>query len=908
MPLRSRKGISCDAAADRFSDRRHREVGQQPNAAERRTSLPVSSLESVLPMAPQQTNRSTGLSEAEAKTRLSEDGPNELPPAKRRTAFRIVLDVLREPMLALLIGGGVVYLALGDVNEAVILLVFACFSIFITVVQEARTERVLDALRDLTSPRALVLRGNERKRIAGREVVRGDLIILAEGDRVPADARLLSAQDLLADESLLTGESLPVRKRETGDPTAVAKRPGGDDLPFVYSGSLIVRGAGTAEVMATGPRTEIGKIGKSLGEVETEIPHLQTQTRKLVRIFALVGAAVSTLVVVLYGTLRGGWLEAVLAGIAVGMSMLPEEFPVVLAVFMAMGAWRISQARVLTRRASAIEALGSATVLCTDKTGTLTENRMTIAELRLPDGSARSVGGSGDALPATFHDLIATGALASAPEPFDPMEKALHALAKNDAAAGPDRATTTGPLIKAYALRPDVLAMSHVWRSGDGNASFQVAAKGAPEAIADLCRFDSVARAKLTKSVDLMAAAGLRVLGVAHAVFAGKALPEKQQDFDFSFMGLVGLSDPLRKSVPAAIRECKTAGIRVMMITGDYPETAGAVARAAGLAEGDVITGEQLARLSDAELGSHVRTATVFARIMPEQKLRIVEALKANGEVVAMTGDGVNDAPSLKAANIGVAMGGRGTDVAREAAAIVLLDDDFGSVVTTVRLGRRIYDNLRKAMSFIFAVHVPIAGLALLPLLFGLPILLGPMHIAFLEMVIDPVCSLVFEAESEEDDVMSRPPRDPTEPLFSRDMIVWSLLQGVLAFGLVTTIFVVALSRGMPVNEVRALTFFALVISIVALILVNRSASASLLKAIRRPNRALAIVLPVVALMLAATLLIPHISALFRFGPLHADDLLIILGTGVVVLVVLETIKLLWRAAPGSQTTVPVAT
>lgn len=858
-------------------------------------------------MTAQQTIRSTGLSEAAAKARLLDDGPNELVKHNRRTAFRIILEVIREPMLALLIGGGVVYLALGDVKEAIILLVFACLSVLITVVQEARTERVLDALRDLTSPRALVIRDGERKRIAGREVVRGDVIVLAEGDRVPADARLLSAQDLQADESLLTGESVPVRKCESPEHKETTARPGGDDLPFVYSGSLIVRGTGEAEVLATGPRSEIGKIGLSLGELEIAAPHLQTQTRVLVGIFALVGAAVSLLVVALYGTLRGGWLDAVLAGIAVGMSMLPEEFPVVLAVFMAMGAWRISQARVLTRRASAIETLGSATVLCTDKTGTLTENRMTIAELRLADGSVTRVQGAKEALPPLFQGLVVVGTLASAPEPFDPMEKAFHALVGDGALVSPGQTRPAAALVKTYPLRPDCLAMSQVWKEGIDHEPFDVAAKGAPEAIADLCRLDAGARSTITKAVDDMAAAGLRVLGVARASFAKKSLPETQQGFDFSFVGLVGLSDPLRASVPEAIRICRTAGIRVVMITGDYPATAQAVARAAGLNSDDIISGDQLALLSDVDLAKRVRTATIFARIMPEQKLRIVEALKADGEIVAMTGDGVNDAPSLKAANIGVAMGGRGTDVAREAASIVLLDDDFGSIVTTVRLGRRIYDNLRKAMSFIFAVHVPIAGLALIPLLLGLPILLGPMHIAFLEMVIDPVCSLVFEAETEEDDVMNRPPRDPTEPLFSRSIIVWSLLQGAFAFGLVAAIFIVALNRGMPVDEVRALTFFALVMSIVALILVNRSASASLLKAIRRPNRALAIVLPLVVLMLAATLMVPFISKLFRFGPLHADDLALTFGAGVVVLVALELIKPLWRAAFGSKLTIPVA-
>jgi P-type Ca2+ transporter type 2C len=842
-----------------------------------------------------------GLSEAQAKTRLAAEGPNELAHVNRRTVPTIVLEVLREPMLALLVGGGVVYLALGDVKEAIILLVFACFSVLITVVQEARTERVLDALRDLTSPRALVIRGGERKRIAGRDVVREDLIILAEGDRVPADARLLSAQDLQADESLLTGESVPVRKIGAPDAQGLAARPGGDDLPFVYSGSLIVRGTGMAEVLATGPRSEIGKIGKTLGDLETAAPHLQTQIRKLVRVFAIVGATVSLLVVVLFGTVRGGWLDAILAGIAVGMSMLPEEFPVVLAVFMAMGAWRISRVRVLTRRANAIEALGSTTVLCTDKTGTLTENRMTIVDLRLADGSTASADILDGAIPLSFHKLVTTGVRASAPEPFDPMEKAFHALAKSGKVASPGSNAVAGPPVKVYGLTPDCLAMSQVWKGPSDREPFLVAAKGAPEAIAELCHLDPAARAELTKSVDQMAAEGLRVLGVARATFAQAALPETQQSFDFSYIGLVGLSDPLRASVPAAIRECRMAGIRVVMITGDYPTTARAIARAAGLDAEDIVGGEEFAALSDAEVAQRVRTATIFARIMPEQKLRIVEALKANGEVVAMTGDGVNDAPSLKAANIGVAMGGRGTDVAREAASIVLLDDDFGSIVTTVRLGRRIYDNLRKAMSFIFAVHVPIAGLALLPLVFGLPILLGPMHIAFLEMVIDPVCSLVFEAESEEDDVMSRRPRDPAEPLFSGEMIVWSVLQGVLAFGLVATIFIVALGQGMPVDEVRALTFFALVTSIVALILVNRSASASLLKAIRRPNRALAVVLPIVILMLSATLLVPFVSKLFRFGPLHADDILLTIGAGVIVLVALESAKSLWRAASGRR-------
>ncbi|MCB6180138.1 cation-translocating P-type ATPase [Rhodobacter sp. Har01] len=831
------------------------------------------------------TSLPVGLTQAEAKARLAAEGPNELPKARRRSPLRIILDVLREPMLALLLAGGVVYLLLGNREEALILLAFAGLSVGITVVQEARTERVLEALRDLTSPRALVIRDGQRQRIAGRDVARGDVIVLAEGDRVPADAALMTAADLSADESLLTGEAVPVRKVAGAETEA---GPGGEDQPMVYSGSLIVRGTGMACVTATGTASEIGRIGTSLGQLETETPHLQRQMRKLVIVFAAVGAAVSAAVVVLYGLLRGGWLEGVLAGIAVGMSMLPEEFPMVLAVFMAMGAWRISKVRVLTRRASAIETLGAASVLCTDKTGTLTENRMTIAELRLPDGTAAK---TGEALPEAFRELAAAGVMASAPEPFDPMEKAFHVLSKADLRSGETLPGEGRKLVRSYPLSSALLAMSQAWEAGKG---WQIAAKGAPEAVAVLCRLDQATRATLTAQVDQMAGAGLRVLGVAEASQQG-SLPEDPRVFRFQFLGLVGLADPLRASVPDAVAQCRSAGIRVIMITGDYPATAQAIAGEAGLQGDRVITGPDLASLSDAELATAVKDVTIFARIMPEQKLRIVSALKAAGAVVAMTGDGVNDAPSLKAAHIGIAMGGRGTDVAREAASIVLLDDDFGSIVTTVRLGRRIYDNLRKAMSFILAVHVPIAGLALMPLLFGMPILFGPMHIAFLEMVIDPVCSLVFEAETEEDDVMTRKPRPPTEPLFSGPTIVWSLVQGALVLGVTATIFTLAPGYGLTTDQVRGMTFAALVFAIVALILVDRSRSSSILTAITRPNRALAVVLPIVGALLAVTLFWQPARDLFGFAALDPVHLAVAPLAGLTVLVVLEVIKPIWR-------------
>ncbi|MFO1109392.1 MAG: cation-translocating P-type ATPase [Bradyrhizobium sp.] len=823
-----------------------------------------------------------GLTASEALARLKADGFNELPRAGSRSIVRLILDVLREPMLLLLLAGGAIYFTLGDLGEALLLVAFASISIVITVVQEARTERVLESLRDLTSPRALVIRDGERIRIAGRDVVKGDLIVLAEGDRVAADAVVMQCDDLLLDESLLTGESVPVRKLPGSASIGnVPAHAGGDDLPFVFSGTLVVRGGGVAEVTSTGLRTEIGKIGQSLRSLETETPRLQLQTRRLVTVFAFASAVVIALTVLLYGLYRGGWLEGVLAGIALGMSMLPEEFPVVLTVFLAMGAWRISQARVLTRRASAIESLGAATVLCTDKTGTLTQNRMTVTRLVLPNGTQ---GTPADANPA-FASLVEAGVLACALQPLDPMDRALHTL-------GPD-AGLGRQLLRSYGLRPDLLATTNVWR-GNGCTA---AAKGAPETIGMLCGMGGAELAELRQCVDALARDGLRVLGVARADADSASLPESQRDFSFRFCGLVGFADPLRPEVKDAVAECRSAGIRVVMITGDYPATAAAIATQAGLAPERILTGTDLAGMDDAELARTAQGPTAFARIAPDQKLRIVSALKQDGEIVAMTGDGVNDAPSLKAAHIGIAMGGRGTDVAREASSIVLLDDDFGSIVKAIRLGRRIYDNLRKAMSFILAVHVPIAGLALLPLLTGMPLLFGPVHIAFLEMIIDPVCSLVFEAEAEERNVMERPPRSPDEPLLPRALVVWSVLQGTLALVLAGGVMVTAHRWGMPENEVRALTFFSLVLVIVSLIFVNRSFTSSLVDAFIRPNRTLAVIIVFVAVVLALSLTWPAAAGLFRFGPLHADDLAVTVAAALVSLVLLEVSKYPLRRA-----------
>jgi P-type Ca2+ transporter type 2C len=841
----------------------------------------------------------TGLTAVIAAARLKSEGFNELPAPDKRGFLRILSEVVRQPMFALLIGGGVVYLLLGDRLEAIFLLVFACLSVTITIVQESRSEHVLEALRNLASPRALVIRDGKQIHIAGRDVVREDIIIVNEGDRVSADATLLSSQDLLLDESLLTGESVPVRKAAQSSSATIADQqavpgPGGEDLPYLFSGTLVVRGSGQARVHATGIRSEMGKIGRALGTIETEQPHLQLQMRGLVRNFVIVGALAGGLTVLLYGLLRGSWLDAMLGGIAVGMSLLPEEFPLVMAVFMAMGAWRISRARVLTRRAAAIETLGATTVLCTDKTGTLTENRMTLVAILSGDASWNQ--NQNEPLSDKLYEILDVAKLACPQVPRDPMDIAIHNLAS--AHVQPDKADIAQfKLIRAYGLRPDLFAVVNVM--SNGNAENGIAyAKGALEAISELCHLSTEQSAQIGLQADELARKGIRVLGVAKAMVninaQPQALPESPRGFEFAYVGLIGFADPLRANVPAAVAECHAAGIRVVMITGDYPVTAQAIASQAGLDSTNVLSGEEIEAMSDDELSARVKSVSIFARIRPNQKLRIVQILKANGEVVAMTGDGVNDAPAIKAAHIGIAMGGRGTDVAREASAIVLLDDDFGSIVKTIRLGRRIYDNLRKAIEFIIAVHIPIAGLAILPLAMGLPLMLTPIHIAFLEMVIDPACSVVLEAEEEEEDVMKRPPRDPNSPLLLPRRIWWAVLQGLIAFAILAGVFISASRAGVIEPDLRAIVFSSLVLINIGLILVNRSFTASLVRAFLRPNRSLWILLSSVIALLLMAVYWPPAQTLFRFGRLHWDDLAIALAAGLFSMLLLEALKSRW--------------
>ena len=826
-----------------------------------------------------------GLSAAEAARRLATEGPNLLPGSAPKSTLAIVRDVVTEPMFLMLLAAGSIYLALGDRGEALFLLGFVFVVIGITLAQERKTQRALESLRDLSAPRALVIRDGQEQRIAGREVVRGDLLVLHEGDRIAADALLIEGQ-LEVDESLLTGEAVPVVKlplaqdsqnaqasASAGAPATRAgppqarPAPSGDSAAHevasvgaIYASTVVTRGVAVAQVCATAAHTAVGRIGADLAATVEPPSALQQGSRRLVR-----NLGIGALVLALAQVLLGWWwnsrplLESLLSGIALAMAILPEEIPVILTVFLALGAWRISHQKVLTRRVTAVEALGAITVLAVDKTGTLTMNRMAVAELASDEQHFRPE--SASELPEHFHLLAEFAMLATPADPFDPMEKAIQHFG-HQWLQGTEHVHDGREPEFEYALSGEILAMTRVFASDEPNVHL-LATKGAPEAVADLCHLDAAQQGAIRRQVEAMAERGLRVLGVARGRWKGAApapgqsplWPQSQHDFDFDFLGLVALADPPRTEVPAALAECRRAGVRVIMMTGDHPATARAIAQQVGLSDRpDVITGAQLEALDDASLSERLRHVDLCARLKPQHKLRLVQLLRASGEVVAMTGDGVNDAPALKAADVGIAMGERGTDVAREAAALVLLDDSFARIVAAIRQGRRIDSNIRKAVRFVFAVHVPIIGLALVPTLLHWPVLLLPVHIVLLELLIDPACSIVFEAEAEDSDTMARAPRPVSDSPFAAAPLLWSVLQGLGLAAVLLGGQAWLVHQGWHPDQGRTVVFGTLVLCVLLLILANRDLSRPALLGVTDPNPWLWRIAAAMVVLLAAVM------------------------------------------------------
>ncbi len=824
----------------------------------------------------------SGLNQAEAKARLDQYGPNTLPGSKPKSLWLIARDVLIEPMFLMLLIAAGLYLVLGDLAEAIFLLMSVLLVIGITLMQEHKTQRALEGLRDLSAPQARVIRDGHEIHIPSADVVVGDVLSLREGDRIAADATLVSGH-LEADESLLTGESVPVRK---------VPQPGDGN---VFAGTVVTKGRGLARVTAIATATALGRIGQALISTIEVTSELQRASRRLIRLFAT-AAMVCSVSLWLMNWLwhRHDLVDSLLSGIALAMAILPEEFPVIMTVFLALGAWRIAKQKVLTRRISAVEALGTITVLAVDKTGTLTQNRMRVAELYVDRQSLRA---DAPSLPPEFHALMRFALLATPIDSSDPMEQAIRSFGANRLEAGAYSLTKTTP-VKEYGLDPELLAMTRAFQEAS-NEPYLLGAKGAPEAIIELCGLTAAEQSILTSQVHAMAERGLRVIGIAAGVWGDGDWPATQRGFRYRFIGLVGLIDPPRPEAAAAIAECHTAGIRIIMMTGDHQATARAIATQVGVSLAPkVITGAEMEALTDEQLGERLRHVDVCARVQPTQKLRLVKTLQQQGEVVGMTGDGVNDAPALKAANVGVAMGERGTDVAREAAALVLLDDNFASLVVAVRQGRRIYDNITKATRFVVAVHIPIVALALVPSLLQWSNLLMPVQIVLLQLLIDPACSIVFASAKASPTIMQRPPRPIGESPFRGINLGFGMAQGIGPAVVLLVGYAFTLGRGIGVEQGRAAVFVGLIVTVFLLTLANHDLNHALWRGRLADNPWLLRMLGGVGLMLAGIMSIPALRTMLGFGAPSAITLIFGLSLLAGCVIWLEAVRYLTRHTP----------
>jgi len=755
----------------------------------------------------------TGLSSEEVKRRQQQYGKNELTPQKKESFLRKVLHILCEPMFLLLIVAAVIYFILGEPRDGAIMLIFVVGIISIDVVQEWKTDKTLNALKDLSAPHITVLRDGKEQQIASADLVPGDWMMIYEGVKIPADGMVVRCADLCVDESSLTGEAEGVWKiaAENAQPTGDYWR-----RDYCYAGTLVTQGTAAVEVEKIGAETEYGKIGLGVATAPQEDTPLQKQTGKLVKTCAVIAGVLFALVGMFTWlnipdhSFKERLVESVLSGVTLAMAMIPEEFPVILTVFLSMGAWRLARKNSLVRKLPNVETLGAVSVLCVDKTGTITMNQMTVQKTWLAS--------------ATEHDLLETMGLGCETDAYDPMEKAMlryceeHGIQKENLFAN--------EFVTEYAFTNELKMMGHVWRK---NGRLVIAAKGSPERILTICQLTEEERAAAEKQIIALSSEGLRVIAVATASPENDAsIPASITDCRLTLLGLVGLADPPRESVKNDIAVCNRAGIRVVMITGDNGITASAIAKKIGIPGSDhIITGDMLEAMSDDELRRAVKDVSIFSRVIPEHKMRIVKAFRESGEIVAMTGDGVNDAPALKYADIGIAMGKRGSEVSREAADLILMDDNFTTIVETVKDGRRIYDNIRKAVGYVFTIHIPIAFASLLAPFLGIApaaLLLLPLHVVLLEVLIDPTCSIVLERQPAEADIMERRPRDPREKLLTGGLLGKAVMQGLVIFGASFGAYFVTLA-GNPGNAAIARSMGLAIIMLANLFLVQVNSS-----------------------------------------------------------------------------------
>ncbi len=786
-----------------------------------------------------------GLNPEEVAQSRALHGSNQIYVRPQRRIWHMLQDVGTEPMFLLLVIACVLYFLIGDAAEAWLMVGAVIFVTLIEIVQEFRSEKALSALRQLSQPRVVVIRAGKRQELPVEEVVVEDLIAFEEGERIAADVLLLQQNDLSVDEAILTGESL-----------AVTKNPDEAGRNLLYQGTTVASGAGIARVRAVGVQTEFGKLGKSIESIETEPTPLQRQISRFVRQMLWAGLLAFLVVCAINYAYSGSFLSALLYSLAFAMALVPEEIPVAFTTFMALGAYRMTRKHVLVKQPKTVESLGAATVICLDKTGTITESKMTVAEVADYSGKGRT---------------LEYAMWASEPTPFDAMEKAIHVAYEKETSK--DR-RGSAQMIHEYPLGGVPPMMTHVFLPADTTERI-VAAKGAVERILRVCNMDAAKKTDILDKTKEMARKGYRILGVCSAALTDEKYPAKQDDFPWTFEGLLALYDPPKAGIAKVMNDFYQAGIAVKMVTGDYPETALNIAKESGIrVRGEAVSGETVMQMNQTQLREIVGGTDVFARMFPEAKLRVVEALKANGEIVAMTGDGVNDGPALKAAQVGVAMGHRGTEIAKSAASMVLLDDNLAHMVNAIKTGRLIYYNLRKAIRYIISIHLPIVLVVLFPLLFDWPYLhmLTPIHVIFLELIMGPTCAIAFENEPAEPNVLRKPPRTEGANLFSWPELSLSLLQGFLITVGVFVMYHYAIWLGKDEATTRSFVFITMLLANIFLTFANRSFEYTIARTLFYRNRLLWWMVGVSVLVLVTILLVPVARNMFQLGIITAAE------------------------------------
>lgn len=833
-------------------------------------------------MAEEKNYNMKGLTNEEVKLAREKFGKNLLIEENKENFLMKVVDVIKEPMFLLLMVAAIIYFILGEPKDGSIMLIFVVGVISIEVIQEWKTDKTLKALKNLSAPHIEVIREFKRITINSEELVPGDLMIITEGIKIPADGKVVYSNDLCVNESSLTGEALGVWKcSECIDENKQYFR-----KDYCYAGTLVIQGSGVILVKKIGANTEYGKIGKNVSENIEEDTLLQKQTGKLVKVCAGIAGILFALVSgMTYLNLQDVVFEdriiqSILSGVTLAMAMIPEEFPVVLTVFLSMGAWRLAKKNSLVRKLPSVETLGAISVLCVDKTGTITMNEMTIDEVWSIDENVKH--------------LSEVMGMACETEAYDPMEKAMIKYCEKNNIL--KEFLFNGELITEYSFTHENKMMGHVWKREEG---IIVAAKGSPEKILNICDLNNEDRKKIEDKIYNMSSKGLRVIAVGKMDIDDESdIKNTLEECTLKFLGLVGLLDPPREGIKDDIETCNRAGIRVVMITGDNGITASSIARKVGISHsGEIITGDELDKMSDDELREKVKHTNIFSRVIPEHKMRIVKAFKENGEVVGMTGDGVNDAPALKYADIGIAMGKRGSEVSREAADLILLDDNFSTIVDTVKDGRRIYDNIRRAIGYIFTIHIPIAFSAIIAPILGIGssmLLLLPVHVVLLELIIDPTCSIVLEREPAESDIMRRKPRNPNEGILTKGVLIKSIIQGVVMFlASFGTYYIYYKCNAGDINIARTMGLAIIIISNILLVYVNSSSNELAYKSFNNliKDKVMWGVNGGTIIGLLVIMYTP-ISGFLKLAPLGIKDFLIVIAVSIIAVMWYEIVKI----------------